>query len=63
MKYKKLSKYHGNLGHKGFIDITCPECLESLTVGHLCWSAIKCINCKKYIEKQDFLIQLKKETR
>ena len=58
MKYKKVSKYHSNLGNKKYIELHCPKCYKSEVYGHLGWSAFKCAGCKKFIDKTDFLIKV-----
>ena len=55
--YKTLSKYHSNLGKDGVIKLYCPPCLHGWIAGHLCWSAFKCMNCKEYVNKTDYLIK------
>ena len=57
IQYKKLSKYHSNLGDKKYIELYCPRCYKSEVYGHLHWSAFKCGGCKGYIDKTDYLIR------
>ena len=57
IQYKKLSKYHSNLGDKKYIELYCPRCYKSEIYGHLHWSAFKCGGCKGYINKTDYLIR------
>ena len=55
--YKTLSKYHSNLGKDGCLQLYCPYCLDEVYVGHLSWSALKCIHCKEYVDKTDFFLK------
>jgi ssDNA-binding Zn-finger/Zn-ribbon topoisomerase 1 len=38
------------------IGIECPHCGHQMTVYHLSWTALQCVNCKEYVEKEDFTI-------
>ena len=37
--------------------VTCPECNSDMYVGHLAWSALKCVHCKAYVEKYKWTIK------
>ena len=36
--------------------ITCPYCMSSYPVYHFSWSALVCQECKRTVEKYDYLL-------
>jgi len=39
--------------------VECPVCNEEMYVGHLAWSALKCVHCKAYVNKSEWTIKKK----
>ena len=55
-------KYFSNVNRytragKNGKQICCPECREWSTVYHFCWSALRCINCKEDVNKEDWIVE------
>ena len=51
---KKVNRYT-RAGYIGKI-IICPECLKGYIVYHFSWSATQCGQCKKMIDKTNWLL-------
>ena len=49
-RFSRCKRYAGAL-------IQCPNCNTTGRVYHLSWSELSCQNCKKSIEKYDWLIE------
>jgi len=49
-RYSRCKRYAG-------AKIQCPNCNNIGRVYHLSWSELSCQNCKKSIEKYDWLIE------
>ena len=51
-KYKKVDR-NTRAGNDGRL-IRCPYCNKETTVYHFAWSGIKCQNCKKMVDKNEW---------
>ena len=49
-RFSRCKRYAGAL-------IQCPNCNKIGRVYHLSWSALTCLNCKKSVDKFDWLIE------
>tara|TARA_R110002020_G_scaffold4749_7_gene20662 strand:+ start:129 stop:392 length:264 start_codon:yes stop_codon:yes gene_type:complete len=46
-------------GKKGK-SICCPNCMATVHVFHFGWESLKCNSCKQFIDKYDWLINVKR---